>query len=151
MSYDTATPYIASYIIFRDGDKIALLLRGQKVSWMQNHYGLPAGKVEKDEPYLAAAVREAKEEVGVDIDESELQHVLTMHRQEVDEDMEWVDVFFEAQTWHGELHNAEPHVHDKLEWFELNKLPENTISSVKFALEQIRDGNMYCQYGWAKR
>lgn len=147
--YDTARPYIASYIVFRDGNKVALLLRGKNVSWMQNYYGLPAGKVEKNEPYLAAAVREAKEEVGVDINQADLKHILTMHRQEPGDDNEWVDLFFEATNWEGELQNAEPHVHDKLEWFDLDELPENTITSVKEALQHIRDGDAYFEYGWS--
>lgn len=148
--YDTAQPYIASYVVFRDGNKIALLLRGKNVSWMQNYYGLPSGKVEKNEPYLAAAVREAKEEVGVDIKQSDLKHILTMHRQEPGDTNEWVDVFFEATNWEGELQNAEPHVHDKLEWVDLDTLPDNLITSVKEALEHIKKGDTYFEYGWTK-
>ncbi|MCA9330450.1 NUDIX domain-containing protein, partial [Candidatus Saccharibacteria bacterium] len=73
---------------------------------MDGRYGLPAGKVEKLETFLKAAVREAKEEVGVDVDPADLRHILTVHRDspddEVDGDMTWVDVFFETTKWQGE-------------------------------------------------
>ena len=64
MSYDTARPYIASYVILRKDGKIAFVLRAN-TNWMNDHYGLPSGKVENNESYLQAAVREAKEEVAL--------------------------------------------------------------------------------------
>lgn len=142
----TARPHAASYIIFRKEEKIALLLR-ENVTWMSGHYGLPAGKVENGEFFTACAVRESKEEVGVDVKPEDLNVVLVMHRNSSD-DMSWVDVFFEAVNWGGQLQNAEPDVHSELAWYSLDELPENTIPNVRFALEQIRDGKRYCEYDW---
>lgn len=62
----TARPHTASYVILRKNDAVALLLRAN-TNWMKNHYGLPAGKVENDESFLACAVRETEEEVGLSI------------------------------------------------------------------------------------
>lgn len=147
MKYDTATPFIASYVLVRRRGKIAFVLRSN-TKWMNGYYGLPSGKVEQNEAYSQAAVREAREEIGIAVKQSGLRHVLTMHRQEGDEAMTWVDVFFEAEDWQGEPYNAEPHVHSELSWFDLNNLPENVIPSVRFALERIAAGEHYCEYGW---
>ncbi len=147
MKYDTATPFIASYVLVRRRGKIAFVLRSN-TKWMNGYYGLPSGKVEQNEAYSQAAVREAREEIGIAVKLSALRHVLTMHRQEGDEAMTWVDVFFEADEWQGEPCNAEPHVHSELSWFDLNNLPENVIPSVRFALERIAAGEHYCEYGW---
>lgn len=148
MSYDTATPYIASYVILRDGNKVAFVLR-ENTSWMNGYYGLPSGKVENHEPFTLAAVREAKEEVGIDVKPSDLRHILTVHRQNADDAARyWVDVYFEVDDWQGEVVNAEPHMHSEVAWLDLENLPENVIPSVRFAMEQITAGNLYCEYGW---
>jgi 8-oxo-dGTP diphosphatase len=144
VSFDTATPYIASYVIMRKGNKIAFVLRS-KTNWMNNYYGLPSGKVEKQENYKRAAIREAKEEVGIDINPKDLKFVHVMHR---NEGHEWVDIFFEAAKWQGEPYNAEPHMHSEFLWLDLKKLPKNTIPSVAFALGKISKGELYSEYGW---
>jgi 8-oxo-dGTP pyrophosphatase MutT (NUDIX family) len=146
-SFGTATPYIASYIILRDGNNVAFVLRSD-TKWMDGYYGLPSGKVEAEETFIAAAVREGKEEVGIDIEPTHMRHVLTMHRHS--EDSTWVDIFFEVDEWSGEVVNAEPHKHSELAWLDLDSLPENVIPSVRFALEQIKAGVHYTEYGWAE-
>ena len=141
--YDTATPYIASYIIFRKDGKVAFVLRSN-TDWMNNYYGLPSGKVEKDETFTGAAIREAKEEVGVDVRAEDLKPLLTVHRHS--DDSEWVDLYMEATKWSGELYNAEPHMHSELAWLDPDDLPENTIPSVAFSLAQIKAGKTYAEH-----
>lgn len=75
-AFNTATPYIASYVILKKDNKAAFVLRS-KTGWRNGFYGLPAGKVENDESYIACAIREVKEEVGVDVAALDLKHVLT--------------------------------------------------------------------------
>lgn len=145
MSYDTATPYLAAYIIFRKNDKIAFLLRSN-TPWMNGYYSLPAGKVEEDEAATATAIREAEEEVGVKIHKQDLKPILTVHRRSGDSD--WLDVIFEADKWQGELRNAEPDTHGELAWFNPNNLPENTIDYISFYIKQIAAGKQYAEYGW---
>lgn len=147
MNYDTAQPYIASYIILKNKQgQVAFVLRSN-TKWMNGFYGLPAGKVEKDESFSACAIREAKEEVGVSIDPNDLRQTLTMHRYEKDQN-DWVDLFFVATQWSGEPYNAEPNVHSELSWFGMNELPENIVPNVRDALEQIEKGITYREYNW---
>ena len=143
--YDSATPYIATFVLLRQGNKAAFVLR-QNTGWMDGQYDLPAGKVEPGETYRQAAVREAKEEAGVDIRPEDLTHLLTAHRSS--QDMTWVDVVFEVRKWQGEPYNAEPSKHGALEWLDLDNLPENVAPPGRFRLEQIAAGHAYAEYGW---
>ncbi len=145
MIYTTATPYIAAYVIMRRGNKVAFVLR-EHTAWMNGYYGLVSGKVEKDETYTAGAIREAKEEAGVDIETKDLKYLLTIHRREPE--MSWVDVFFEATKWSGEPFNAQADEHAELAWLDTNKLPKNVLPNVKFALAEIEKGKMYSEHGW---
>lgn len=144
--YETATPYVASYVIIRQAEKIAFVLR--KRGWMSDHYGLLSGKQEKGESPAKTAIREAKEEGGILIRPESIIPVLTMSRYEQDSDLEWVDFFFEASEWEGEIHNAEPEAHTELTFFVQEDLPENVVPSVRFALDAIAAGKTYVEYGW---
>jgi len=143
--YDSATPYIAAFVLFRKGSKAAFLMR-QNTGWMDGYYDIVAGKVEPGETYRQAAVREAKEEAGVDIRPEDLTHLLTAHRQS--DKMTWVDVVFEVQQWQGEPYNAEPAKHSSLEWLDLDNLPDNVAPPGRFRLDQIAAGKHYAEYGW---
>ncbi len=145
MTYDTATPRVASYLVVRKEGKIAFVLRSG-TNWMNDYYGLPSGKVEKEESFSAGAQREGLEEVGITIARDKLHFIHTMHRMEGDD---WVDVYFEVSDYEGDIYNAEPHMHSELAWLDPKNLPKNVIPSVRYAIEQIEAGNMYSEYGWA--
>lgn len=146
--YDTAAPYAACYVLLRDEQgRVAFVMRANTV-WMNGYYGLPAGKVELGESMTAGAIREAKEEAGVDIEAADLRHVLTNYRREYGESMCWVDVLFEVDKYKGEAHNAEPHMHSELAWLDLKALPDNVIPSLRHMLDKIVAGEHYAEYGW---
>ena len=140
-----AKPYTAVYLLFRREGKLAFVLRAN-TGWMDGYYGLPAGRVEQGESLAAAAVREAKEEAGVDLSPDDLELVLTAHRN--DPDSLWVDAMFEVKDWQGEIHNAEPEVHSELAWLDPDFLPENILPYTKHYLEQLAAGHNYAELGW---
>lgn len=142
--FGTAMPYIASYVVLRREDKVAFVLRSN-TGWMNNYYGLPSGKVENNERFTAAAIREAREEAGIEVAPQNLKYLMTVHRHD---ETDWVDVYFEALAWQGDPVNAEPHMHSELVWLDPANLPENVIPSVRHALEAIKAGKVYSEYGW---
>lgn len=142
-----ARPYVASCVFLKRDGNIAMVLRSN-TAWMDGYYGLPGGKVEPGESFTQAAVREAEEEAGVTIKPEDLKPVLVNHRKTEDATEAWIDVFFEAEIWEGEVINAEPDRHKTIEWFSPDDLPTNTIPVLHFALEQIKAGKTYCEYGW---
>lgn len=148
--YSTARPYIACFVILRRSDSTAMVLR-KNTGYMDGYYGLPAGKVEYGETYAQGAMREAKEEAGVDVDINDLKFVHIAHRHGVESNgfMDWVDVYFEANNWQGEPYNAEEHKSERLDWVDLNSLPENVVPPQLSALKLIAKGVTYSEYGWS--
>lgn len=146
MIYDTATPYVAAYVLLHQANKLAFVLRSH-TGYMDGMYGLPSGKVEKNESFRAAAVREAREEIGVEIVPSSLQPTLTMHRAG-ESGSSWVDVYFTVPTWQREPYNAEPDKHGELAWLDVDNLPENIVPSVRHGLQAIARGEFYTEFAW---
>lgn len=147
---EVARPYTACFVILRRANKIAMVLR-KNTGWMDGYYGLPAGKGEWFEPFSVGAVREAKEEAGVDIEPKSLRPAHIVHRHDSDSEgkfIDWVDVYFFADSWDGEPHNAENHKSERLDWLDLDNLPENIVPTQRLALIDIAKGSFYSEYGW---
>lgn len=148
--YDTARPYIACFAILRRGNEIAMVKR-KNTGWMDGYYGLPAGKVEYGETYTQGAVREVKEEAGVEVRQEDLLYIHTVHRHSEQLDgkfQDWIDVYFEVKQWEGEPYNAEEEKAESLDWLDFNNLPDNIVPPVRDALVRIHEGKKYSEYGW---
>ena len=132
------------YLLFVKDGKI-LLLRRANTGYEDGNYGLVAGHLDANESLTHAAIREAKEESGVDLESRNLAVKTTMHRRQDDER---VDFFFEVRDWTGEPVNAEPEKCDDLSWFPLDQLPTNTIPYIKQAIDYYKKGIFYSEFGW---
>jgi 8-oxo-dGTP pyrophosphatase MutT (NUDIX family) len=140
MSRFTLVP--AAYIILRKENKV-LLIRRANTGYLDGFYSLPSGHIDGEEPAIQAAVREAKEEVGIDIDASDLHFVHVIHRVAEEKDHERVDFFFETSKWKGETTNREPEKCDDIQWFSDDNLPAQLSPVVKQALQKIVAGEQY--------
>ena len=132
------------HLFFFRGDKI-LLLRRFNTGYRDGWYSVPAGHLDGGETVLAAAVREAREEIGVEIDPSALTFSSVMHRSEGDER---IDFFVHVHAWEGEPVNAEPDKCDELRWTPLDALPKKLIPYVQRALENHASGVCFDEFGW---
>lgn len=104
-----------------------------------------AGHLNGGERITAAAAREAREEVGIDIALDDLKVVGVMHRLSGDER---IDFFLIGSCWSGQIKNNEPDRCDHLAWFDVDDLPENLIPYVRRALENHREGIWFDSFGW---
>jgi 8-oxo-dGTP diphosphatase len=87
-----------------------------------------AGHVEAGESVHAAAVREAREELGIDLEPADLDPLTTMHRTSTPEPIEQrADFFFAARTWAGTPSVREPARSAGLAWSPLDALPDPTV------------------------
>lgn len=104
-----------------------------------------AGHLDGGEEVCAAAVREAREEVGIDLDADQLELVGVMHRLSDDER---IDFFLATSAWSGEIRNKEPSKCDRLAWYEMDGLPDEVIPYVRRALDNYRRGVWFDSFGW---
>lgn len=140
----TAIP--ASYLFLRRGDEILLMLR-QNTGYYDGWYTVPAGHIEEGELPSEAMIREAKEEIGIDLDPASVRPVHAMYRIRHDETGERADYFFEAREWSGEPINAEPSKCAGLAWFSIHALPENFMHHVREVLTSVEAGVWYSELG----
>ncbi|WP_211169073.1 NUDIX hydrolase [Aromatoleum toluvorans] len=121
-----------------------LLMRRAGTGFFDGLYSLPGGHVEADESLGRTAVREMREEVGVEIDPAGLVHLGVVHRRS---DTNRVDFFLRAKAWAGEPRICEPDKCDALGWFARADLPANTVAYVRQALA-AGEGPWILELGW---
>ncbi len=128
----------------KDG-KVLLLCRAN-TGYQDGKLSLVAGHIDGDELATTALVREAKEEVGIDIDVKDLKFVHVAHRLGETSDDERVDFFFSCSRWNGEVQNIEPEKSSELTWGEKSNLPNDTIPYIKNVVKLINSGVAYSEY-----
>ncbi|MEW6185908.1 MAG: NUDIX domain-containing protein [Thermodesulfobacteriota bacterium] len=119
-----------------------LLLKRQNTGFEDGQYGLIAGHVEKEESIIQALIREAKEESGIRLSPEQLNFFHVMQRFTIN-DRVYLDFFFSAESWDGEIINQEPEKCSALTWFPLNHLPDNMIPYIKHTLQHYLFKSIY--------
>lgn len=140
----------ASYVyLMRPGSdgfgEEVLLQRRANTGYMDGYWVAgAAGHVDPGETSVAAAVREAAEEVGVVVRPEDLTFMTVMQRTDgTDEPIEQrVDWFWRAGIWSGEPRIVEPHKCIGLEWFPLDRLPEPMPAYERSVLDGFARGGL---------
>jgi 8-oxo-dGTP pyrophosphatase MutT (NUDIX family) len=126
------------------GTQVLLQLR-QNTGYRDGHWATAAaGHIEQDESAFEAAVREAREELGIELRSADLLPLTAMHRTAGDGDPvnERVDYFFTATAWTGEPAIQEPDKCADLGWFGLDALPEPVVPHEAVVLDLLRRGDV---------
>lgn len=136
-------PTTVHLFFFREGH--VLLLRRFNTGFADGMYSVPAGHLDGGETVIAAAVREALEEIGIPLDPQCIHFSHVMHRMDGDER---VDFFVHVSEWNGEPFNAEPEKCDDICWVNVDDLPANTVPYIRKALKNHREGIKFDEFGW---
>jgi len=132
------------YLVLVRENKI-LLSRRFNTGFHDGDYSFPAGHLDWNETLIQAMVREAKEEIGIELKPEDLKLAHVMHRKEPNEEI--VNFFFTADKWVGKPKIMEPHKCDDLSWFEIDDLPTNVIPYIKQAIDCVRNKIFYSEIG----
>jgi 8-oxo-dGTP diphosphatase len=137
----------SAYLILRrtvEGEDQVLLMLRQGTGYMDGHWATVAGHVEAGESCAAAAVREAREEVGVDVNVCDLRPLCGMHRTGGDgmDINERADFFFETRAWRGAPRLLERDRAAALAWFGLGSLPSPVVPHEHTVLAKLATGQV---------
>jgi 8-oxo-dGTP pyrophosphatase MutT (NUDIX family) len=137
----------ACYLILLKDGRI-LMLRRCNTGYEDGNYSLVAGHVDGGETFLRAMAREAAEEAGIIIAPDKLEVAHIMHRNGNDNNNERIDIFLIAREWDGDIKNMEPGKCDDLSWFDIGRLPPNTIPHVRRAIDYVGEKIFFSEYGF---
>jgi 8-oxo-dGTP pyrophosphatase MutT (NUDIX family) len=136
----------AHVLLVRDGE-VLLTRRRDPDPRFDGLWHLPSGKLDAGESVLAAAVREAFEEVGVVIDPGDLRHVHTSHANGFGVEPR-LGLYFEVRRWSGEPENREPAKCSEVRWFGLDALPADIIAYPAAGIAGYLRGEPFGVLGW---
>lgn len=132
------------HLLLRRGDDV-LFGQRQNTGYEDGAWHLPSGHLEADESVIAALIREADEEVGVQIRPADVEFAHVMHNSSAGGRIAF---FFTVDTWTGEPTNREPDKCRELRWFPLGALPDHMIDYCRTALNHITAPQAFSAYGW---
>ena len=143
------TAIASAYLILLRSNQVFLMKR-QNTGYEDGNYGVIAGHVEPGETLTDAMIREAREEAGIELSADDFAFSLLLHRYASSSDPPArLDVFFTVVSDKVfEPSNNEPIECAEIGWFPLDNLPENCIAFIRYAIEQVRQGHHYAEYGW---
>ncbi len=137
---------VAVHLLLIKKDKV-LLSRRFNTGYHDGDYSVPAGHVDEGETVTHAMIREATEEIGIEISPHDLVYSTVMHRFS-DDKSERIDFFFSCKKWSGTEKICEHDKCDDLKWVSLQELPENTIEYVKAGIDCHLKNINYTEFGW---
>lgn len=143
----TYRPVVDVHLILERPDGQVLLAERANTGYADGLVNAPGGKLEDGEDVRAAAIREAREEIGVDVDPDQARCVAVVHHRAPDGEAR-VGFFFATSTWRGEPVNAEPHKCAGLMWVDPDNLPAHTIAYGAAGLRAYRSGVPFALDGW---
>jgi 8-oxo-dGTP diphosphatase len=141
-------PHVGVHLILTTGGKV-LLLRRANTGFADGSWSVPGGCLDDGETLPAAAAREAREEVGINIDPADLHFTHLCHHADPDGQAR-VGVFFTAQRWAGEPVNAEPAKCSEIGWHLLDSLPADIVSYIRTGLLACTRQDAFSLDGWSR-
>ena len=135
---------VVAHVFLLQSDTV-LLVRRYDTGFEDGNFGPVGGHIDENEPVTQAAIRECKEEIGVEISPTDLTFIGVAHYKSPAG--EGVDLFFKVSKWKGEPYPRNEC--DDLKWCSFDKLPENTIPFVRRAIEHhLQAGEGFDEIGW---
>ena len=129
----------AIYLILKNENGEVLLQRRQGTKLWPGFLALPAGHIDEGENAYEAVVREAKEELDIEIDLNDIVDTFVVNRKNKSLPP-YYDVYFEISKFKGEIKIHEPEKCSELVWCNPLNLPEDMIDFEREAIDNNYKG-----------
>ena len=123
----------------KTGKKEVLLALRKNTGYNDGEYELPGGHVEENEDLMNAMIREADEELGIKlkVEDLKIEHILHHYKGNR------LNFILTTRKYEGELQIGEPDKCEKLEWFDIENLPNNMYKRAEKVIKEINKGIFY--------
>jgi ADP-ribose pyrophosphatase YjhB (NUDIX family) len=138
----------AAHCILRNGEDILLLYRGDMCESWPKHWCIPGWKVEDDELFRTATVREVYEEVGVQVDTKNIHSELLIHARYA----HGMRIYYFAvvDIWDWNVANIEDKVHNMYRWISITAILSGEYTDIIpmhiLAIQGIFEWKSYIEY-----
>lgn len=126
----------AGVVIIKDGKTLLAKRKGAHGAGM---WGSMGGHVEFGESPMETCIREAREELGIEIGNLVFVTCMNLLR----EGKHYLDVSFTAELISGEPTIQEPERIEEIGWYPLDDLPVPLFEPVRAVLEALKTGEKY--------
>lgn len=135
---------VSVQLLLQKDNKI-LLMKRKNTGYEDGKYCLPGGHVEANEEIRKALIREAKEEIGIDLNIKDIDFYKVLNRK-VNKEQEYIDFIFKASSWIGDITNEEEEKCEEIIWVDIEEIPQNTLSFIPEILK--KGSSKYLPYNW---
>ena len=122
-----------------DNKTYILLMKRINTGFDDGNFELPGGHLEENEDIFESKIREAKEELLIDLKESDIKLIHIMHHYTGNR----INFIFETDVKDLEPIIGEPNKCSELRWVDINNLPEETTEKVKIIIDNIINNILY--------
>ena len=123
----------AVYLIIRNENNEILLQRRQGTKLWCGYLALPAGHIDKGENAYEVVIREAREELDIEIKVDDICDTFIVNRRNKSL-LPYYDIYFEINNYKGTIKINETEKCSELVWCDINKLPCDMIDFEKQAI-----------------
>lgn len=124
-------------MILKDGK---ILLQERKNAHGAGEYAFPGGHLENGESFTECAIRETREEAGIEISNIQFQMVANVLEYMP---KHYVHIQIGADWKSGEPQILEPEKTESWGWYDLNNLPQPLFKTIPRTLEAYKTGQYY--------
>lgn len=133
-------------LIIKQNNKVLLFFRNDGFfNYDGGWWVLPAGHIEQGETAMHAAIREAKEEMDIDIDPKDIKCIHVMSN--LASRTQSFDFFFEVSKFTGTIRNCEGDKCVDMQYYTLDEIKnlKNVISPTRIALNALANKEFYSE------
>ena len=116
-------------LIFDDKNRI-LLINKLRPDWQKGYYNGIGGKVEGNETFMKAMIRETKEEANLDIKKN-----WKLYHKDILANVQ-INTYYQKIS-SKEIEKFKSLTDEKVELFEIDRLPTNTLPAIRHMIEKI--------------